>query len=286
MTLRTDSGTPLPATVGIVPARARVRLPVLKTRARTENMQRTSGVERARQAAITSELLEGLGHIERPKTRGDCVGGQRPCPFVSCKYHLALEVHEHAIKYNFPHVDVTDMNETCSLDVADHQGTTLEEVSELLNITRERVRQIERAALKRVQKRAGPLRECSDNESLAARPSHGASGALHRNLRGPGRAKKEADEPEEEAEQELDLDWTPSSIWDLSQPETEQRAAAACHAIYRAYMDGSIKHGHQQVDAKFVKRLEAMERHVVREGVPARRPPVGYKANGRRAVVR
>lgn len=26
---------------------------------------------------------------ERPKTRGECYGMPRPCPFVSCRYHLA-----------------------------------------------------------------------------------------------------------------------------------------------------------------------------------------------------
>src|SRR4029077_6719314 len=29
--------------------------------------------------------------IERPRPRGDCVGGERPCPFVSCAHHLYLD---------------------------------------------------------------------------------------------------------------------------------------------------------------------------------------------------
>ena len=35
------------------------------------------------------------------------------------------------------------MKETCSLDVADKGGITLEEVGEILNLTRERIRQVE-----------------------------------------------------------------------------------------------------------------------------------------------
>jgi DNA-directed RNA polymerase sigma subunit (sigma70/sigma32) len=40
------------------------------------------------------------------------------------------------------------MAETCALDVADRGGATLEEVGDLLNITRERVRQMELVSLR------------------------------------------------------------------------------------------------------------------------------------------
>ena len=39
------------------------------------------------------------------------------------------------------------MTETCALDVADRGGITLEEVGEIMNLTRERVRQVETAGL-------------------------------------------------------------------------------------------------------------------------------------------
>jgi hypothetical protein len=35
------------------------------------------------------------------------------------------------------------MSETCALDVADRGGTTLEEVGAIMNLTRERIRQVE-----------------------------------------------------------------------------------------------------------------------------------------------
>lgn len=83
--------------------------------------------------------------VDRPRTREECVGGERPCPFVSCKHHLYLDVSARtgAIKLNFPDLDVWEMSETCALDIADRGGTTLEEVGAIMNLTRERIRQVE-----------------------------------------------------------------------------------------------------------------------------------------------
>jgi len=267
MTLRTDHvGTAPSPPVGVVaPPQIRVSLPVLNSRARTENLARLSKSARARQAALADEMMQGLEDIQRPKTRGDCVNGVRPCPFVSCRYHLALDVHHETIKYNFPRTDIADMKHTCSLDIADHRGTTLEEVAEVLNITRERVRQLEMIALRKMQKRAGKLRECADDDSLIARPAHGVGDRLHRTtMRGPGRKNKEEVEEEVEEKEERELDWAPSAIWDLSQPETKLRADAASFSMYRTYMDGSIAHGFERVDAKFANRLEGIEHHIGR----------------------
>jgi hypothetical protein len=81
----------------------------------------------------------------RPKMRHECLSTQRPCPFVSCKHHLYLDVNPEtgSIKINFPHLNVWEMDETCALDVASRGGITLEEVGEILNLTRERIRQVE-----------------------------------------------------------------------------------------------------------------------------------------------
>ena len=48
---------------------------------------------------------------------------------------------------NFTDIEVWEMTETCALDVADRGGITLEEVGEIMNLTRERVRQVETAGL-------------------------------------------------------------------------------------------------------------------------------------------
>jgi hypothetical protein len=81
----------------------------------------------------------------RPVTRAECEDGPRPCPYVSCKHHLYLDVNPEtgSIKLNFPHLEPWEMVESCSLDVAERGGITLEEVGTIVNLTRERVRQVE-----------------------------------------------------------------------------------------------------------------------------------------------
>lgn len=85
----------------------------------------------------------------RPRTRGDCRGAARPCPWVSCRHHLYLEVNDDSgsIKINHPAVELEDLPDTCSLDVADRGGALLSEVGGHLSVTLERVRQMEMVAL-------------------------------------------------------------------------------------------------------------------------------------------
>jgi len=91
--------------------------------------------------------------VERPRTRADCQNMPRPCPFVSCEHHLYLDVNPDsgAIKLNFPQLEVWEMAETCSLDVADRGGITLEDVGAILNLTRERIRQVEVRGLVKIR---------------------------------------------------------------------------------------------------------------------------------------
>jgi hypothetical protein len=95
--------------------------------------------------------------VERPRSREDCQSMPRPCPFVSCSHHLYLDVNPEtgAIKLNFPHLEVWEMAETCSLDVADRGGITLEEVGAIVNLTRERIRQIEVRGLVKIKNHTG-----------------------------------------------------------------------------------------------------------------------------------
>lgn len=91
--------------------------------------------------------------VLRPKKRSECVEGIRPCPFVGCRNNLYLEVTtKGGLKMNFPELEPGDMNphESCVLDVADSGAQSLYAVGRLLNVTRERARQLEDAALARV----------------------------------------------------------------------------------------------------------------------------------------
>lgn len=79
--------------------------------------------------------------------------GTRPCPYVSCKYHLYLDVNPvtGTIRLNHRDREPWELEETCALDVADRGEATLEEVGQLLDVTRERIRQIELTAKARMR---------------------------------------------------------------------------------------------------------------------------------------
>lgn len=117
-----------------------------RSRRKREVRARTISVKRMTKRELElGRLLYPEVDIEKPRTRADCANGARPCPFVSCKHHLYLDVSARtgAIKLNFPDLEVWEMTETCALDVADRGGTTLEEVGAIMNLTRERIRQVE-----------------------------------------------------------------------------------------------------------------------------------------------
>ena len=95
-------------------------------------------------AVYDEEPDDPVADPPRPKTRGDCAGVPRPCPFAACKYHLYVDVNEEGtLKVNFPDRGIDEIPYSCSLDVADAGMHTLDEIGDAMNITRERVRQID-----------------------------------------------------------------------------------------------------------------------------------------------
>lgn len=97
-------------------------------------------------------VYDELGE-KRPKDREDCRLADRPCPYVSCKHHLYIDINPStgSIKLNFPDLEVWELPETCALDVAERGGMTLEAVGELMNLTRERIRQVESTGLRKIR---------------------------------------------------------------------------------------------------------------------------------------
>lgn len=84
-----------------------------------------------------------------PESRSECIDGPRPCPLVSCRFHLLLDVASDGRLYrarNFDE-DATEsilealraMPETCALDVADRGGTTSRDIGEMMGVRRDTV---------------------------------------------------------------------------------------------------------------------------------------------------
>jgi hypothetical protein len=121
-------------------------------RRRPKTMSRREMLRERRRRERAGETVEVLDY-DRPKLRAECKDGPRPCLFVSCKHHLYLDVNPEtgSVKLNFPDKEVWELEETCALDVAERGGITLEEVGEILNLTRERIRQLEVTALQKMK---------------------------------------------------------------------------------------------------------------------------------------
>lgn len=119
-----------------------------EVRARTINVRRLT----KRELEMGRVLYPDVPHW-RPSTRGECAMVTRPCPFVSCRHHLFIDVNEKngAIKMNFPDLEVDELGVSCALDAADRGGLPLEEAGAILNLTRERIRQVEEKALIRLK---------------------------------------------------------------------------------------------------------------------------------------
>src|SRR5215471_6033353 len=80
---------------------------------------RTISVKRMTKRELEiGRLLYPETDYEKPRTRAECADAPRPCPFVSCKHHLFIDVSPRtgAIKLNFPDLEVWDMGESCALD--------------------------------------------------------------------------------------------------------------------------------------------------------------------------
>lgn len=119
---------------------------VRRRRRRTRPRSKTIAMKRlTREELRVGALMYPPVDIPRPRTRMECKEEMRPCPWVACKHHLYLDINPEtgSIKINFPDLEPWELQHTCALDVAERGGITLEEVGEIMNLTRERIRQVE-----------------------------------------------------------------------------------------------------------------------------------------------
>lgn len=169
-----------------------------RSRRKREIRGRTISVKRMTKRELEiGRMLYPENDYYKPKTRAECVDGPRPCPYVSCQHHLYLDVSPRtgAIKLNFPDLEPDELNNSCALDIADQGGATLEDAGAILNLTRERIRQVEVKALTKLEglRDMMALREFVDEGPVGKRRLHVITAC-----------DEPDDEPEEEEDDDID----------------------------------------------------------------------------------
>jgi len=136
-----------------------------------------------------------------PASRSECRRGPRPCPYVSCRYHLLLNVASDGRLWSQVAFDEADaesiavaveaLGETCALDVADDGEHTFEEVGVLMGRDAKRVFEDTQRAQAKVANAVGAAgAEMSKNmapkqASATVLPSRPAGAELERKCRCP-----------------------------------------------------------------------------------------------------
>ena len=144
---------------------------IRRRRRRTRPRSKTIAMKRlTREELRVGALMYPPVDIPRPTSRAECKEEMRPCPWVACKHHLYLDINPEtgSIKINFPDLEPWELKHTCALDVAERGGITLEEVGEIMNLTRERIRQVEVRGLLKL-KMGSPSPDELGAELLAAK---------------------------------------------------------------------------------------------------------------------
>lgn len=92
-------------------------------------------------------------HAARPTSRSQCPE-DRPCPWVSCRYHLALDVAADG-GLRVQRTPVERMRESCALDLATRGGLPLEAVAEAMGRRKSSVSRWELHALALLRQEMG-----------------------------------------------------------------------------------------------------------------------------------
>jgi hypothetical protein len=109
---------------------------------------------------------------------------------VSCRHNLGIEIDRNG---NVHELALDDDAPSCALDVAAKGELTLEEIGQILNVTREGVRLIERAALVRFVQRARAA-------GVVGRLPYFGEGASHVAERAPEAPRVRGSEVDEETD--------------------------------------------------------------------------------------
>ncbi len=97
--------------------------------------------------------------LSRPRVRSQCESGVRPCPWVSCRHHLAVDLLRDGrvvqVKPHWPGGELADERQgdpeatpwSCVLDLVQSRDLTMGAVEYQLDISRARILQLEEHAL-------------------------------------------------------------------------------------------------------------------------------------------
>jgi len=83
------------------------------------------------------------------QTDGACMDLVAPCDRIDCRYNV---IELESIRVGRPAEHIQDATEPCALRLADRGGMTLQEVADVIGVSRERIRQIEESALRRMRR--------------------------------------------------------------------------------------------------------------------------------------
>ncbi len=84
---------------------------------------------------------------KRPETREGCADMPRPCPFLTCKWHLGHEaIGPDVDDDTLAEAIASETGDTCALDVADRGPQTERWVAQLMGLSHQRVHQLSRDA--------------------------------------------------------------------------------------------------------------------------------------------
>lgn len=129
--------------------------PSLSERLAAREARRVQLEERSRRHAETEAII---AEYDRPRTRGDCAGGERPCPWAGCRYHLLVDVSPETGLLKLQERELEELPETCALDVADRGGLNQPSTAALLGVSRQRVDQLEKHGIRLLAQRVDHLR--------------------------------------------------------------------------------------------------------------------------------
>jgi hypothetical protein len=260
-------------------------------RNKTEGVNRTTKSQRRLRVLDAAELAD----YDRPKARGDCMRtsgtehAERPCPWVGCQHNLYLDVNKSTGSVTLNHPELAgpeEMKHSCVLDLTDEGSYSLDDTGRLLNVTRERIRQIENRALMLVKRkivdakhalgdfvegvdkldRIGPLSMTTAYGVSWRKAVHMARWSRERvhldEVSDVAEPTEDASEPEDDENASLGA----RGIWDLAREETNARHRAAVDGAWRAYINESIARGLAPAskDPKCAAELARVEEHLAR----------------------